>query len=163
AIHEHSSRQGAFVPINCGAMQDSLLESELFGHVRGSFTGAVAAKKGLFEVAHGGTLFLDEIGQTSPSMQVKLLRALQEQRFGRVGGTEEIEVDVRIIAATNSNLEKMVEQGTFREDLYYRINIIPIVLPPLRERMEDIPLLAQHFVESFSQAQDKRVRSISKE
>ena len=164
AIHRCSGRQAKpFVAINCGALQDNLLESELFGHTRGSFTGAVASKRGLFEVAHGGTLFLDEVGQTSASMQVKLLRALQERSFRRVGGTEEIAVDVRIIAATNSNLESMVEQGTFREDLYYRVNIIPIALPPLRDRVEDIPLLAQHFLERFARTMDKSVRTVSKE
>ncbi|MFN7974561.1 MAG: sigma-54 dependent transcriptional regulator [Acidobacteriota bacterium] len=164
AIHAHSPRQGKpFLPINCGALQDTLLESELFGHIRGSFTGAIASKKGLFEAADGGTLFLDEIGQTSPSMQVKVLRALQERRIRRLGGTEEIDVDVRIIAATNSNLEKMVEEGTFREDLFYRVNVIPISLPSLRERTEDIPHLAQHFLEKFAKAMGKDVRGLSKE
>ncbi len=164
AIHASSSRKGKpFVAVNCAALQDTLLESELFGHVRGAFTGAVAAKKGLFEAADGGTLFLDEISQTSASMQVKLLRALQEKSVRPVGGTREIPVDVRIIAATNSRLEELVEAGTFREDLYYRINIIPVRLPPLRERREDIPVLAEHFLEGFASSMGKSVSRISTE
>src|SRR5213075_648473 len=130
-----------FVSINCGAMPDELLESELFGHARGSFTGAVTAKKGLFEVADGGTLFLDEIGDTTPAMQVKLLRVLQERRIRRVGGTDESEVNVRVLAATNQDLSEMVAENQFREDLFYRISVIPMHLPSLRQRRDDIPLL----------------------
>jgi two-component system response regulator PilR (NtrC family) len=164
AIHYNSGRGGpAFVSINCGALPDELLESELFGHMKGSFTGAVAAKKGLFEIASGGTIFLDEIGETSPTMQVKLLRVLQERTIRRVGGTEEIPVDVRIITATNQDLEKMVREKRFREDLYYRINVIPIRMPALREKPEDIPALAEHFLEKYRQAMNKSVRSISDE
>jgi two-component system response regulator PilR (NtrC family) len=147
AIHFNSPRkERPFVSINCGALPDELLESELFGHTRGSFTGAVAAKKGLFEVADGGTLFLDEIGDTSPAMQIKLLRALQERHIRRVGGTEEISVDVRVIAATNQDLSQAVRDKRFREDLFYRINVIPLTMPPLRDKREDIPPLAEHFL-----------------
>jgi two-component system response regulator PilR (NtrC family) len=164
AIHGLSSRaEGPFVSINCGALPDTLLESELFGHVKGAFTDARQSKKGLFEVASGGTLFLDEVGETSPPMQVKLLRALQERRIRPVGGTEEIDVDVRVIAATNAPLETLVEQKRFREDLYYRLQVIPIRTPPLRERREDIPLLAQHFLERFAREMGKRVAKISEE
>jgi two-component system response regulator PilR (NtrC family) len=146
AIHGLSGRpDGPFVSVNCGALPDTLLESELFGHVKGAFTDAHQSKKGLFEAAHGGTLFLDEVGETSLAMQVKLLRALQERRIRRVGGTDETEVDVRVIAATNAPLEELVKQKRFREDLYYRLQVIPIHTPPLRERREDIPLLAEHF------------------
>jgi two-component system response regulator PilR (NtrC family) len=162
AIHFNSlRREAAFVSINCGALPDELLESELFGHVKGSFTGAVAPKKGLFEVAHGGTVLLDEIGETSTAMQVKLLRVLQERRFRRVGGTEEIEVDVRILAATNQDLEVMVQEKRFREDLFYRINVIPVRMPPLRERREDIAPLAEHFVTRFRESMDKPMHRIS--
>jgi two-component system response regulator PilR (NtrC family) len=164
AIHGLSSRaEGPFVSINCGALPDTLLESELFGHVKGAFTDARQSKKGLFEVASGGTLFLDEVGETSPPMQVKLLRALQERRIRPVGGTEEIDVDVRVIAATNAPLEALVEQKRFREDLFYRLQVIPIRTPPLRERREDIPLLAQHFLERFAREMGKRVAKISEE
>jgi two-component system, NtrC family, response regulator PilR len=164
AIHGLSSRaEGPFVSINCGALPDTLLESELFGHVKGAFTDARQGKKGLFEAASGGTLFLDEVGETSPPMQVKLLRALQERRIRPVGGTEEIDVDVRVIAATNAPLETLVEQKRFREDLYYRLQVIPIRTPPLRERREDIPLLAQHFLERFAREMGKRVAKISEE
>jgi len=138
-----------------------LMESELFGHVKGAFTGAVANKKGLFEIAHGGTVFLDEIGDLSPFIQVKLLRVIQEREFMRVGETQTISVDVRIISATNKNLEQEVIQGRFREDLFYRLNVVHLHLPPLRERREDIPLLAQYFLEKYSQNQGKNVRSIS--
>ncbi len=138
-----------FVAENCGALSDSLLESELFGHVKGAFTGAVCSKKGIFELADGGTVFLDEIGETSPSMQVKLLRVLQEGQFRPVGGSRGRTVNVRIIASTNRNLKEEVRKGNFREDLYYRINVFPIKLPPLRERREDIPLLALHFLEKY--------------
>ncbi len=164
AIHGLSSRaDGAFVGINCGALPDTLLESELFGHVKGAFTDARQGKKGLFEAASGGTLFLDEVGETSPPMQVKLLRALQERRIRPVGGTEEIDVDVRVIAATNAPLEALVEQKRFREDLFYRLQVIPIRTPTLRERREDIPLLAQHFLERFAREMGKRVAKISED
>jgi two-component system response regulator PilR (NtrC family) len=155
AIHYNSPRRDApFVSINCGALPDQLLESELFGHMKGSFTGATANKKGLFEVADGGTIFLDEIGETSPAMQIKLLRVLQERRIRRVGGTGEIDVDVRVITATNQNLEEMVREKRFREDLYYRINVIPIRLPALREKPEDI-------LEKYSRQVGKPIRSVS--
>ena len=164
AIHSLSPRRDApFVSINCGALPETLLESEMFGHVRGAFTDAHQNKKGLFEVAHRGTLFLDEVGEMPPSMQVKLLRALQEKTIRRVGGTEEIEVDVRLIAATNRRLEDMVQEKRFREDLYYRLNVIPVRLPPLRERSEDIPILARHFLEKFGHEADRRVKMISEE
>jgi DNA-binding NtrC family response regulator len=162
AIHALSSRADrAFVGVNCGALPDTLLESELFGHVKGAFTDAHQAKKGLFEAAHGGTLFLDEVGETSPAMQVKLLRALQDRRVRRVGGTDEVDVDVRVVAATNAPLEERVKEKRFREDLFYRLQVIPIHTPPLRERREDIPMLAQHFLERFARAMDKRVLKIS--
>jgi len=162
AIHFNSPRrERPFVSINCGAMPDPLLESELFGHMKGSFTGATASKKGLFEVADGGTIFLDEIGETSPAMQIKLLRVLQERRIRRVGGTVEIDVDVRVITATNQNLEDMVREKTFREDLYYRINVIPIRLPALREKPEDIPPLAEHFLAKYARQVGKEIRGIS--
>jgi two-component system response regulator HydG len=144
-IHLKSKRVGGpFVPINCGALPEPLLESELFGHVKGSFTGAIRDKEGLFTVAAGGTLFLDEIGDTTPAIQVKLLRVLQEREIIPVGATEAVPVDVRILAATNKDLEKEVERGAFRQDLYYRLNVIPIVIPPLRQRRDDIPLLLEH-------------------
>ncbi|HJL14024.1 MAG TPA: sigma 54-interacting transcriptional regulator [Sandaracinaceae bacterium LLY-WYZ-13_1] len=147
AIHAQSKRaQAAFVATNCSAFNDNLLESELFGHRRGSFTGAVADKPGLFSVADEGTFFMDEVGDMSPALQVKLLRVLQEGVFMPVGGTETKKVDVRIIAATNRDLAKMVEEGTFREDLYYRLHVVSLKVPPLRERMEDIPLLVDHFL-----------------
>lgn len=147
AIHFNSLRRGGpFVPINCAALNENLLESELFGHVKGSFTGAMKDRVGLFEAADGGTLFLDEIGEMSPSLQAKLLRVLQEARFMPVGGTAEKEVDVRIVAATNRNLGEMAERGEFREDLYYRLNVITVTLPPLQDRREDIPVLIDHFL-----------------
>jgi two-component system response regulator PilR (NtrC family) len=150
AIHYNSGRgERPFVSINCGALPDELLESELFGHVKGSFTGATSHKKGLFEVANGGTIFLDEIGETSSAMQIKLLRVLQERRIRRVGGTEEMDVDVRVITATNQDLDRMVRDREFREDLYYRINVIAIRMPPLREKPEDIPALAEHFLTKY--------------
>jgi two-component system response regulator PilR (NtrC family) len=164
AIHRRSPRRAKqFVSINCGALPDELLESELFGHVKGSFTGAVAAKKGLFEVADGGTIFLDEIGDTSPAMQIKLLRVLQEREIRRVGGTESMEVDVRIIAATNQDLEQLVREKRFREDLFYRINVIAIKMPPLREKREDIPTLAGHFLAKYAKMMGKKIREISPE
>jgi two-component system response regulator PilR (NtrC family) len=162
AIHALSSRADKpFVGVNCGALPDTLLESELFGHVKGAFTDAHQTKKGLFEVAHGGSLFLDEVGETSPAMQVKLLRALQDRRIRRVGGTDELDVDVRVLAATNAPLEEMVKDKRFREDLFYRLQVIPIHAPPLRERREDIPLLAQHFLERFAGEMGKRVVKVS--
>jgi DNA-binding NtrC family response regulator len=152
AVHSASAntRTGPFIPINCAALPETLLESELFGHEKGSFTGASTQRKGRFEQAHGGTLFLDEVGDVPASMQVKLLRVLQERQFERVGGTESIQIDVRVIAATNRPLEKMVKDGTFREDLYYRLNVIRIDLPPLRDRREDIPVLAGHFCQKYA-------------
>ena len=164
AIHLNSPRADeSFVSVNCGAFTETLLESELFGYMKGSFTGAVANKKGLFKVASGGTLFLDEIGETSPAMQVKFLRCLQERTIRRVGGTEEIPVDVRIIAATNRDLAAMVAENQFREDLYYRISVIPIEVPPLRHRRDDIPLLANHFLLRLNATMEKRIDLISVE
>ncbi len=158
AIHTNSPRTKLpFVAVNCGALTETLLEAELFGHTRGSFTGAVADKKGLFEEAEGGTLFLDEIGETSPALQVKLLRALQESEVRRVGSTKSLKVDVRVIAATNRNLEEEVKTGRFREDLYYRLSVITLRVPPLRERQADIPLLALHFLQRSCQETGKRV------
>jgi two-component system response regulator PilR (NtrC family) len=163
-IHFNSRRRDKpFVTVNCSALPETLLESELFGHMKGSFTGAVANKEGLFEVAHEGTLFLDEIGETSLAIQVKLLRVLQEREFRRIGGTKDIKVDVRIIAATNKDLEKAVAQGTFREDLYYRLDVIPVYLPPLRSRLDDIPLLAEYFLQKFSQRLGKSIKGITPE
>ncbi len=151
AIHARSARADKrFVSINCGAMPETLLESELFGHVKGSFTGAVRDKRGLFVVAEGGTFFLDEVSETSQAIQVKLLRVLQEREVVPVGGTKPTKVDVRVIAATNADLEKLMAEGKFRKDLYYRLNVIPIVIPPLRERRSDIPLLVNHFLEKLS-------------
>ncbi len=147
AVHFHGKRKDKpFVTVNCGALPDNLLESELFGHVKGAFTGAVAHKKGMFQVADKGTLFLDEIGEMSPPTQVKVLRAIQEKTIRRVGGTEEIPVDVRIISATNQDLKKKLKQGTFREDLFYRLNVLTLNMPPLRDRREDIPPLMNHFL-----------------
>jgi two-component system response regulator PilR (NtrC family) len=155
-IHELSDRrEKPFVAVNCGAIPENLLESELFGHVKGSFTGAVSNKPGLFEVAHGGTLFLDEVGELPQTLQVKLLRALQEKQVRRVGGNADTAVDVRIVAATNRDLHAEALAGRFREDLYYRLNVIQLTLPPLRERMEDVPLLAQHFLEKFTREQGR--------
>ena len=151
AIHHNSTRRAhRFVALNCSAIPETLLEAELFGHVRGAFTGAVGARQGRFEQAHKGTLFLDEVGTMSTALQMKLLRALQEREFERVGDSQTIKVDVRVIAATNSELAKMVAEGSFREDLYYRLHVIPIQLPPLRERRDDIPLLVKHFLEKFA-------------
>jgi len=163
AIHFNSlRREKPMVSLNCGAMPEALLESELFGHMRGAFTGAESNKKGLLEVAEKGTIFLDEIGEMSAVMQVKLLRVLQERLFRRVGGLEELPADIRVIAATNQDLTKAVAEGRFREDLYYRINVIPIVLPPLRERREDIPLLTEHFLAKYSEEMGKAVGSVSR-
>lgn len=161
AIHFNSRRKkNNFVIQNCGALNDNLLESELFGHVKGAFTNAIRDKKGLFETADKGTLFLDEIGDTSPSMQVKLLRVLQEGTFIPVGGSEQKQCDVRVLAATNKNLEQMVRDGTFREDLYYRLNVINIRVPPLRERREDIPLLIAKFLEDYAQAAKQPLKKL---
>ncbi|MFQ5700852.1 MAG: sigma-54-dependent transcriptional regulator [Acidobacteriota bacterium] len=164
AIHHNSPRKDhPFISINCGALPDELLESELFGHMKGSFTGAIVNKKGFFEEADGGTIFLDEIGDTSPAMQIKLLRALQERVIRRVGGSGEISIDVRLITATNRDLEALVRDKAFREDLYYRINVIPLRLPPLRERKEDIPHLAYHFFDRYRAEMGKKTSSISDE
>jgi two-component system response regulator PilR (NtrC family) len=158
AIHEASlRREKPFVPINCGAFPETLLESELFGYLKGAFTGADANRKGIIESAHGGTLFLDEIGETSPTMQVKLLRVLQERRVRPLGGSTDISIDVRLIASTNRDLKQMVAEGQFREDFYYRISVIPIHVPPLRERPDDIGLLARHFLRHFSLQMGKGV------
>ncbi|HYS66437.1 MAG TPA: nif-specific transcriptional activator NifA [Paraburkholderia sp.] len=159
AVHNLSPRSDeAFVRVNCAALTESLLESELFGHEKGAFTGAQGQRKGRFELAHGGTLFLDEIGDISPSFQAKLLRVLQEREFERVGGTTPVKVDVRLILATNRNLERMVKAGEFRADLYYRINVVSIELPPLRERREDIPAMAQHFLARFNRENSQSIR-----
>jgi DNA-binding NtrC family response regulator len=161
-IHYKSSRvDGQFVSINCGALPETLLESELFGHVRGSFTGAVRDKEGLFAVAKGGTFFLDEVGETSPAIQVKLLRVLQEREIIPVGGVKPIKVDVRLIAATNSDLEQGVENGKFRADLFYRLNVIPVHIPPLRERKDDIPLLVEHFLNTYCEAGGKPMKTVT--
>jgi len=162
AIHENSSRSKTpFMPINSGGIPENLLESELFGYMKGSFTGAYADRPGIFEMARGGTIFLDEIGDLPPVLQVKLLRVVQEKTFRRIGGSEDIKVDVRIISATHQNLEEKVKKGEFREDLYYRLNVIPIFIPPLRERSEDIPLLINNFIEKYAQMFGKEVRNIS--
>lgn len=150
AIHQLSGRTGKFVAVHCAALPETLLESELFGHEKGAFTGAVEMRKGRFELAEGGTLFLDEIGEIPLSIQVKLLRVLESRTFERVGGTDTIHANVRVVAATNRDLEKMVAQGTFREDLFYRLNVVAVLLPPLRERSEDIPVLVQHFIQQFA-------------
>ena len=164
AIHSLSPRSDSpFVSVNCGALPDTLLESELFGHMKGAFTDAHQNKKGLFEAAHRGTLFLDEVGETSAPMQVKLLRALQEKKIRRVGGTEEVEVDVRVISATNVPLESLVKERRFREDLFYRLQVIPIRTPPLRERREDIARLAEHFLRRFAREMGKNVAKVSEE
>jgi DNA-binding NtrC family response regulator len=164
AIHFNSHRKTKpFVVANCSAYSPSLLESELFGHEKGSFTGAIRRKIGRFELAHGGTVFLDEIGESSPLTQILLLRVLQDHRFERVGGEETLEVDVRVIAATNKNLIEEMKKGTFREDLYYRLNVIPIFVPPLRERKDDIPILAFHFLQKFSHEKGKEITNYSPE
>ena len=164
AIHQHSARAGRpFVAVNCAAIPETLIESELFGHEKGSFTGATSMKRGQFEQADGGTLFLDEIADMSLSTQAKVLRALQEQQFTRVGGTRLMKVDVRVLAASNKNLLKEIEKGTFRDDLYYRLNVVPITVPPLRERREDIPLLIRHFMKVHAEEQGLRVKEVSPE
>ncbi len=164
SIHYNSLRNDhPFIPVDCASLVETLMESELFGHVRGAFTGAHSAKKGLFEEADGGTLFLDEVSNLSPSMQTKLLRFLQEHEIKRVGGTESIKVDVRVIAATNQSLDPLVKSGKFREDLFDRLNVVFITLPPLRERKEDIPLLANHFLQKFSEENKKNISHIAPE
>ncbi len=161
AIHQHSTRrEKPFVKVNCAALAEGVLESELFGHEKGAFTQAVKMKPGRFEIADGGTLFLDEIGESTPAMQVKLLRVLQEREFERVGGTRSISVDVRLVAATNQNLADRIREGAFREDLYYRLNVVPIDVPPLRERREDIPLLVAHFLLKYNAEIGKKVSSV---
>ncbi len=162
AIHENSSRSNApFITINCGAFPETLLESELFGYTKGAFTGANENRRGLFQASHGGTLFMDEIGNMNLAMQVKLYRVLQEGKVRPLGSTEEIDVDVRVIAATNKDLEKAIAAGEFREDLFYRLSVIPMHVPALRDRREDIPLLARHFLESFRNSMNKKIDSIS--
>jgi DNA-binding NtrC family response regulator len=164
AIHHNSPRRAnRFVALNCSAIPETLLEAELFGHVRGAFTGAVGARQGRLEQAHKGTLFLDEVGTMSPALQAKLLRVLQEREFERVGDSHTVKIDVRVIAATHSDLAKMVADGTFREDLYYRLNVIPVKLPPLRERREDIPLLVQHFLQKLSVESGRTAVTISQD
>jgi two-component system response regulator PilR (NtrC family) len=164
AIHALSSRRdAAFVSINCGAVPENLLESELFGHVKGAFTDAFQSKKGLFEAAHKGSILLDEVAETPPSMQVKLLRVLQERRIRRVGATSETEVDVRVMAATNRPIETLVKERRFREDFFYRLNVIPLRMPSLRERAEDVPILAEHFLKRFSREMGKEIATISSE
>lgn len=164
AIHYHSPRvEKPFIPFNCGAIPETLVESELFGHTKGAFTGAIQAKRGLFEEANGGTLFLDEISTILPSVQVKLLRVLQEKELMRVGSTERTKIDVRMIAATNENLEQNMKMGKFREDLFYRLHVFPISLPELKDRKEDIPLLAYHFLDRYSKEAKKGIKGISKE
>jgi len=163
-LHDLSARaEGPFVSINCGALPESLLESELFGHVRGSFTGAVRDKQGLFVAARGGTFFLDEVGEMSAATQVKLLRVLQEREVIPVGATEALPVDVRIVAATNRDLEEEIRRGGFRSDLYYRLNVITLHLPPLRDRLEDVPLLAAHFLDRFSSAHKREPMRLAPE
>jgi two-component system response regulator AtoC len=164
AIHYNSPRaERPFIPFNCGAIPETLVESELFGHTKGAFTGAIQAKKGLFEEANGGTLFLDEISTILPSVQVKLLRVLQEKELMRVGSTERIKIDVRMIAATNENLEENMKKGKFREDLFYRLHVFPIPLPDLKDRREDIALLAYHFLDLYSKEAKKEIKGVSKE
>jgi two-component system nitrogen regulation response regulator NtrX len=162
AIHQHSARAGrTFVAVNCAAIPETLIESELFGHEKGSFTGATSMKRGQFEQADGGTLFLDEIADMSLNTQAKVLRALQEQQFTRVGGTKLLKVDVRVLAASNKDLIKEIEKGLFREDLFYRLNVVPIIVPPLRERREDVPLLIRHFMNVHAEEQGLRMKEIS--
>ena len=164
AIHLQSPRKnGAFVKVNCAALPETLLETELFGHEKGAFTGAIKQRKGRFEMAHRGTLFLDEVGEISPAVQVKLLRVLQEREFERVGGSETHSVDVRLISASQKDLKEEIRKGSFREDLYYRLNVVPIALPPLRERRDDIFLLADHFIDKFSKKMGKEIDGLSEE
>jgi DNA-binding NtrC family response regulator len=164
AIHFNSPRrEKQFVPVDCAVLSENLLESELFGHVRGSFTGAITTKPGLFEVADGGTVFLDEVGNISLAIQAKLLRVLQEREFTPVGGTKVKKVDIRLIAATNKDLEKMIKEETFREDLYYRLNIVPITLPALKERQDDIPILAVHFLKKYAEEIGKTIKGFTPE
>jgi two-component system response regulator PilR (NtrC family) len=164
AIHENSARaQTPFITINCGAFPETLLESELFGYMKGAFTGANENRRGLFQAAHGGTLFMDEIGNMNLAMQVKLYRVLQEGKVRPLGSNEELDVDVRVIAATNKDLEKAIAAGEFREDLFYRLSVIPIHVPSLRERRDDIPLLARHFLEQFRKSMEKPIQGISPE
>jgi len=163
-LHYNGSRRvGPFVTIDCAGLAESLLESELFGHVRGAFTGAVAARRGLFETGHGGTVFLDEVGDVGPNVQAKLLRVLELQEIKPVGGNESIRIDVRLVAATNRDLQALVRQGRFREDLFYRLNVVSIHLPPLRERREDIPALARHFLQKYGEANGKAIGGIAPE
>ncbi len=162
--HFHSTRRkGCLIPVNCGAIPEALLESELFGHEKGAFTGAVATRVGRFELAAGGTIFLDEIGDLSPPLQVKLLRVLQEKTFERVGGTRTFKADARVIAATNQDLEELVANKQFREDLYYRLNVVPIIVPPLRHRTEDIPLLIEHFMQQFNDRRESKLTGVSQD
>jgi len=164
AIHDLSPRAaGPFVPVNCGALPDTLLESELFGYKAGAFTGATRDKPGRFALAEGGTIFLDEIGDVSPALQSRLLRVLEERTFEPLGGTESVRADVRVVAATNRDLDALVEDGTFRRDLYYRVNVVRLQVPPLRDRKEDIPLLADHFVTRFNRLQEKAVTGVSRD
>src|SRR5207249_2206838 len=164
AIHAGSQRSGnAFLAINCATLSETLMESELFGHERGAFTGAVAQKRGKLELADRGTLFLDEVGELAPVLQAKLLRVLQEHEFERVGGTRPIRADIRLIAATNRNLEGAVKSGRFREDLYYRLNVVRLCIPPLREHREDIPLLVEHFLRKYCAETGKTISSVSAE
>src|SRR4051812_2259246 len=161
AVHYNSGRRGKFVSINCGALPENLLESELFGHERGAFTGAIREKRGLFQEADRGTIFLDEIGETTTAMQIKLLRVLQDRVVRKVGSNVEATIDVRVIAATNRDLDESIKNGTFREDLFYRINVIPIALPSLRQRREDIPLLVDHFITKYSKNMGVPLKRIS--
>jgi two-component system nitrogen regulation response regulator NtrX len=162
SVYAMSNRKdGPFVDVNCAAIPEELIESELFGYEKGAFTGASGKKIGKFDMADGGTILLDEIGDMSVMTQAKILRILQEQTFARVGGTKTIKVDVRVLAATNQNLKKKIEDGTFREDLFYRLNVIPLYVPPLRERLEDIPLLAEHFIEEFAGEDKRRKKTFS--
>src|SRR6476620_2427933 len=163
AIHHNGPRrQRAFVSESCAAIPETLLEAALFGHVRGAFTGAQGERRGLFEIAHGGTLFLDEVGEMPASMQVKLLRVLQQGEFRRVGGEKTIKVDVRVLVASNRDLSRLVEEGRFREDLFYRLNVVRVALPPLRERREDIPLLVEHFLAKHAQAAGKPAKRVAR-
>jgi len=160
---EKARSENPFVTVNCSALSEGLLGSELFGHVKGAFTGAVEDKVGRFEKANGGTIFLDEIGDISPGMQLRLLRVLQEREFERVGGSKPVKVDVRVVAATNRNLAEKIKTGEFREDLYYRLKVVELNLPPLRERLEDIPLLTDHFIREFNRKFDKNIKAVSDE